>query len=53
MRLAMYAKDHAIEYGIKENIREFSLLVIINLFVGSMVGLERTVLPLLGEEQFG
>lgn len=53
MRLAMNAKDHAIEYGIKENIREFSLLVIINLFVGSMVGLERTVLPLLGEEQFG
>lgn len=49
----MYVKDHAIEYGIKENLRDFSLLVIINLFVGSMVGLERTVLPLLGEEQFG
>lgn len=29
------------------------LLVVANLFVGSMVGIERTVLPLLGEEQFG
>ncbi|WP_084264164.1 MFS transporter [Rubrobacter radiotolerans] len=32
---------------------QFSLLVLVNLFVGSMVGLERTVLPLLGEEVFG
>lgn len=29
------------------------MLVIINLFVGSMVGLERTVLPMIGEERFG
>lgn len=39
--------------GIKKNIFQFVLLVVINLFVGSMVGIERTVLPLLGEEQFG
>jgi MFS family permease len=39
--------------GIKENIIQFVLLVVTNLFVGSMVGIERTVLPLLGEEQFG
>ncbi|CAM3722113.1 MFS transporter [Mesobacillus zeae] len=39
--------------GIKENIVQFILLVVTNLFVGSMVGIERTVLPLLGEEQFG
>ena len=39
--------------GIKENLLAFSLLVVINFFVGSMVGIERTVLPLLGEEQFG
>lgn len=39
--------------GIKENILQFVLLVVTNLFVGSMVGIERTVLPLLGEEQFG
>ena len=29
------------------------LLVVINLFVGSMVGLERTILPIIGEERFG
>ncbi|WP_210365359.1 MFS transporter [Bacillus sp. REN3] len=39
--------------GIRENLSQFILLVVINLFVGSMVGIERTVLPLLGEEQFG
>ncbi|QIZ68055.1 MFS transporter [Geobacillus subterraneus] len=39
--------------GIKENLYQFILLVVTNLFVGSMVGIERTVLPLLGEEQFG
>ncbi|WP_217587546.1 MFS transporter [Lentibacillus saliphilus] len=39
--------------GIQENIGQFLLLVITNLFVGSMVGIERTVLPILGEEQFG
>ncbi|MBM7580485.1 MFS transporter [Jeotgalibacillus terrae] len=39
--------------GIKENKHQFLLLAVINLFVGSMVGLERTVLPVLAEEQFG
>lgn len=39
--------------GIRENRVQFILLVVTNLFVGSMVGIERTVLPLLGEEQFG
>ncbi|MGG5252006.1 MFS transporter [Neobacillus sp. SM06] len=39
--------------GIKENLVQFILLVVTNLFVGSMVGIERTVLPLLGEKQFG
>ncbi|MFG6120253.1 MFS transporter [Thalassobacillus sp. B23F22_16] len=42
-----------IQVGVKENILQFSLLVVINLFVGSMVGLERTILPIIGEEQFG
>jgi MFS family permease len=39
--------------GIKENIFQFLLLVVTSLFVGSMVGIERTVLPILGEKQFG
>ncbi len=42
-----------IQIGIKENLTQFALLVVINLFVGSMVGLERTILPIIGNEQFG
>ena len=32
--------------GLKENWRQFTLLVVVNAFVGAMVGLERTVVPL-------
>jgi MFS family permease len=39
--------------GLRANWRQFWLLVLINAFVGSMVGLERTVLPLLAEAEFG
>jgi MFS family permease len=42
-----------VKIGLKENFALFALLVVINLFVGSMVGLERTVLPLIGEKVFG
>lgn len=41
------------QIGIKENLINFLLLVLISFFVGSMVGLERTVLPIIGEEEFG
>ncbi len=39
--------------GLRENLPQFGLLVFLNAFVGAMVGLERTVLPLLGEQEFG
>jgi MFS family permease len=39
--------------GLRENLPQFTLLVVLNAFVGAMVGLERTVLPLLGEQEFG
>jgi MFS family permease len=39
--------------GLRENLGQFSLLVLINVFVGMMVGLERTVVPLIGEREFG
>lgn len=39
--------------GIRENLGLFLLLVTLNFFVGSMVGIERTVLPILGEEKYG
>ena len=38
-----------VRLGLRENLPQFSLLVLINAFVGAMVGLERTILPLLGE----
>jgi MFS family permease len=43
----------AIRLGLIENWRQFSLLVLINAFVGGMVGLERTIVPLLAERDFG
>ena len=43
----------SVELGLRANWRQFSLLVLINGFVGAMVGLERTVLPLLAAEAFG
>lgn len=41
-----------IALGLRANWRQFSLLVLVNAFVGGMVGLERTVVPLLGAEEF-
>jgi MFS family permease len=39
--------------GLGANWRQFALLVAVNAFVGGMVGMERTVLPLLAGEEFG
>lgn len=39
--------------GLKQNWRQFSLLVLINAFVGGMVGMERTILPEIAETDFG
>ena len=47
------AQSGTIELGLAANRNQFLLLVLINAFVGAMVGLERTVLPLLAEEEFG
>jgi MFS family permease len=42
-----------VRLGLRENLAQFSLLVAINAFVGAMVGLERSTLPLIGEDDFG
>jgi MFS family permease len=39
--------------GLRQNWRQFALLVLVNAFVGGMVGLERTVVPLVGSQEFG
>ena len=41
-----------IRLGLRENLAQFSLLVGVNAFVGAMVGLERSTLPLIGEQEF-
>jgi MFS family permease len=43
----------SLRLGLGANWRQFALLVVVNAFVGSMVGLERAVLPLLAEQEFG
>lgn len=42
-----------IKLGLKENWQQFTILVIINAFVGGMVGLERSILPQIAETEFG
>ncbi len=49
---ATRAERH-VRLGLRENLAQFSLLVLINAFVGAMVGLERTILPLIAEKEFG
>jgi MFS family permease len=39
--------------GLRANLGQFALLVLINAFVGAMVGLERSIVPLLGQKVFG
>jgi len=41
-----------VKLGLKENWKQFTLLVIINAFVGGMVGLERAILPQIAEGEF-
>ena len=42
-----------IALGLRANWRQFALLVAVNAFVGGMVGLERSILPVLAEAEFG
>jgi MFS family permease len=44
--------SRAVRLGLRENAAQFALLVALNGVVGAMVGLERSVLPLVGEEEF-
>jgi MFS family permease len=46
-------RERTVTLGLMANWPQFSLLVLINAFVGGMVGIERTVVPLIGAEEFG
>lgn len=45
--------NYIVKLGLKENWRQFTLLVIVNAFVGGMIGLERTIIPQIAEVDFG
>ena len=47
------ATHPAVQLGLRANWQQFTLLVIVNAFVGGMVGLERSIVPLLGQRVFG
>src|SRR3989442_9125249 len=47
------AAQSVVQLGLRANWRQFTLLVIVNAFVGGMVGLERSIVPLLGYQVFG
>jgi len=42
-----------VRLGLRENLGQFALLVVVNAFVGAMVGMERSILPAVAEEEFG
>jgi MFS family permease len=42
----------AVRLGLRENLAQFSLLVVVNAFVGAMVGMERAILPPIAEQEF-
>ena len=44
--------EAVIALGLRENLGQFSLLVLVNAFVGAMVGLERSILPAIAEQEF-
>jgi len=41
-----------VRLGLRENLAQFTLLVVINAFVGAMAGLERSILPAIAEQEF-
>ena len=41
-----------VRLGIRENLAQFSLLVVVNAFVGAMIGTERSILPAIAEHDF-
>lgn len=44
---------HTVKLGLKENWKQFTILVIVNAFVGGMIGMERTIFPQFAEVEFG
>ncbi len=47
------SQSNSIKLGLRPNIQQFLILVLVNAFVGAMIGLEQTVVPLIGKNEFG
>ncbi len=47
-----YMLVRMIRLGLRENLAQFSLLVVVNAFVGAMVGMERSILAPIAEQEF-
>jgi MFS family permease len=45
-------RNNGVRLGLRENAFQFALLVVVNAFVGAMVGLERSILPVIAEREF-
>jgi MFS family permease len=41
-----------VRLGLRENLAQFVLLIVVNAFVGGMIGMERTILPSIAEQEF-
>jgi MFS family permease len=52
MAQAQRSEASSVQLGLRENAGQFALLVLINAFVGAMVGLERSILPAIAEQEF-
>ena len=48
----MTLQTTAVQLGLRENLGQFLLLLLVNAFVGAMVGLERSILPAIAEHEF-
>jgi MFS family permease len=48
----VHTRAPAVRLGLRDNVAQFTLLVVVNAFVGAMVGIERSILPVLAEREF-
>lgn len=52
MRSSVPSSFNPPQLGLRANLGQFSLLVLVNAFVGAMVGMERSILPAIAEQEF-
>jgi MFS family permease len=48
----MHSSAGTVQLGLRANASQFALLVVVNAFVGAMVGMERSILPAIAEQEF-